>query len=111
MVYQPGWTRTSNATSADGTRRVRGSRPKGPSQDLRLEVWLDHLHHDQLEILTGSPDFDRTFELRGRDADFAHALIDPSMAEALLRDCQGFAIEMAGDAFVVYGPFVEPSEL
>jgi hypothetical protein len=65
---------------------------------------VDHLHHDHDEVECGAKDFDKHFDVKAADADFARALIDHTMMESLVAQGSGFVYEVSGWQFVVHTP-------
>ena len=65
---------------------------------------VDHLHHDHLEAECGAKDFDKHFEVKAADADFARALVDHTMMESLEAQGTEFVYEVSGWQFVVHTP-------
>ena len=65
---------------------------------------VDHLHHDHAEVECGAKDFDREFEVKSADPEFARELVDHTMMESLTAQGAGFVYEVSGWQFIVHTP-------
>jgi hypothetical protein len=74
-----------------------------------LSRMADRLAMRDLEF--ESEEFNRTFEVRGRDREFAYKLIDGRMIEWLLRTAGPHCYEVSGPWAMAYCKQLEPSEV
>jgi hypothetical protein len=65
---------------------------------------IDRLHHDHLEVECGAKDFDKHFEVKTEQPDFAAELFDHGLMEAMLQNGTGFIYEVSGGQFLVHTP-------
>lgn len=69
----------------------------------------DHLGMEDIEF--ESPEFNRRYNVKAGERQFAYELIDGRMLEWLVGFDQGLAFEVMGNRVLAYGPRVKPSGL
>jgi hypothetical protein len=78
-------------------------------RESALSRFADHLGFRDIEF--ESEQFNRAFQVKGADREFAYRLIDARMMRWLLASDGRFGFEVLGNAVLVHGPPREPTEL